>query len=144
MWFLEQYTGKTGRRRRNIHDALVMLYRHAVRRFELSKNPMEEIERPMVTKKPIKTLTMEQVRALFKATGTLRERVAIDLLLGHGWRQVEARMVRVEDVLKIDSQMNLCHGKEREEMAPLLRETVRRLQELVKGLDPEDYIFRAE
>ncbi len=144
LYFLEQFTGKTGRRRRNIYDALTMLYKHAVRRFGLLKNPMEEMERPMITRKPIKTLSLEQVKTFNKTPQALREKLTVDILLGHGWRQVEARMIQAEDVSKIENQMIVCHGKEREELAPLLPETILRLQELANGLDPEDFLFRAE
>jgi integrase len=144
MDYLSQFDGETGRHQRNTQDILNMTYEHAVRRFSLAKNPVAELERPLVTHKPIKTLSLNQVRLMNKTTETPEERVALDLLLGHGWRQIEVRRVLVADVLAIENNLILVQGKERPELTPILPETAARLRDLATGLKPEEYIFRAQ
>jgi integrase len=141
--YLSQFGGETGRHRQNHQDLLKMLYDHAVRRFGLAKNPVMELERVLVTKKPIKTLSLDQALSLFKTPQTIMERVALELFLGHGWRQIEVRRVLVADVQAIENGLILCRGKEREELAPILPETAEGLKELSAELKPEDHIFRA-
>ena len=121
-----------------------MLYEHAVRRFGLAKNPVQEVERPLITHKPIKTLSLEQARALFKAAETDLERAALELLLGHGWRQIEVRRLLAGDIHMISNDLILCRGKEREEPAPILPETAALLKKLAADLNPEDHIFKAQ
>jgi len=58
MDYLNQYSGKTGRYKRNQHDLLNMLYKHALRSFEIPQNPFKDIERPIITRKPIHTLSL--------------------------------------------------------------------------------------
>jgi len=68
--YLGQFDGETGRTKRDRQDLLSMLYQHAVDSFGMSKNPLEALPRPKVEKKPIKTLTLEQV-ALVDSTPRL-------------------------------------------------------------------------
>jgi integrase len=143
MDYLSQFDGETGRHRQNHQDLLNMLYTHAVRRCGLPKNPVAELERPLITHKPIKTLSLEQVRLLVPTPQTPEERLALDLLLGHGWRQIEFRRILAADVESIDNNMILVRGKERLELTPVLPETAERLKGLASGLLPEDHIFRA-
>ena len=49
---------------RTIRILFNMLYAHAVRRFGLAKNPVLDLERTLITHKPIKTLSMDQVLSL--------------------------------------------------------------------------------
>jgi hypothetical protein len=76
-------------------------------------------------------------------TPELQERTALDLLEGHGWRQIEVRRVQAKDVAAIDRQLILCHGKECQELAPLLPETADRLREMARDLTPDDFLFVA-
>jgi hypothetical protein len=87
--YLSRFDGESGRHRRNQQDLLNMLYEHAIHRFGFTKNPVAELERPLITRKPVKTLSLSQVQALNQAPENLQERTALDLLLGHGWRQIE-------------------------------------------------------
>ncbi len=141
--YLAQFDGETGRHKLNQQDCLNMLYSHAVQRFNLPKNPLKDLERPLVSKKPIKTLSLEQVRLLNKTPQTLLERIALDLLLGHGWRQIEVRRVLVKDIEAIDNGLILCRGKERQELTPILPETVARLKEISADLPLDNHIFVA-
>ncbi len=144
MAYLDQFDGETHRHKLNNHSALSMLYAHAVDYFGLDKNPMLKIERPLINHKPIKTLNLDKVRLLLQTPQTPYERVALDLLLGHGWRQIEVRRILVSDVQAIESDLILCRGKEREEMAPILPETADRLRTLAAGRPSEEHIFLAE
>jgi integrase len=122
---------------------LNILYVHATRTFGLLNNPVAELERPIITRKPVKILSLEHIRALDQTPEDLQERTTLDLLEGHGWRQIEVRRMQARDVAAIDHQLILCHGKEREEIAPLLPETVDRLREMARDLAPDDFLFVA-
>jgi len=139
--YLEHFNGETGRYRRNQQDLLNMLYRHATRFLGMPKNPMAGLERPLVTKRPIKTISLDTAWLLNNTPETLAERVALDMLLGHGWRQVEVRRILSGDVVNIRDGLIFCRGKEREEWAPVLPEAEERLQELARGLSPSEYVF---
>jgi integrase len=143
MDYLSRFDGESGRHRLNHQDLLNMLYVHATRRFGLLKNPVAELERPIVTHKPVKTLSLEHVLALDRTPTDLLERTALDLLEGHGWRQIEVRRVQAKDVFAIDHQLILCHGKECQELAPVLPETVDRLRDMARDLAPDDFLFMA-
>ena len=71
------------------------------------------------------------------------EAAAIDLLMGHGWRQIEVRRVLAEHVAAISEGVVEVHGKEREEMTPIMPETEDRLRFLAKDLKPGDHVFRS-
>jgi integrase len=141
--YLEQFDGETGRHRRNHQDLLAMLYQHACRRFGLQENPMLQLERTMVSTRPIRTLTLEQVRASLSACRDPRDLAAIELLVGHGWRQVEVRRVKARDVRAISNGLIEVDGKERRELTPILGSTAKKLIQLAAGLQPEEYVFRA-
>ncbi len=51
MDYLNRSSGGTGRYKRNQHDLLNMLYKHASRFFDVQKNPFNTMERPIVTQK---------------------------------------------------------------------------------------------
>lgn len=139
--YLAQFTGETGRHRRNHQDLLNMLYNHAVSRFNLPENPVAKLERPQVTKKTIRVLSMNLVQLLFRMPETLEERLALELTLGHGWRQVEVRRVLSDDVAEISDDTILCHGKEREEYAPVLPGTQELMKQMAADLKPGDHLF---
>jgi|GEM_PF-4891575 len=139
--YLARFGGESGRHRRNNQDLLNMLYRHAVRRFHLPDNPLANLERPQITHKPIKVLSPHQARLIIRMPETLDERVALDLMLGHGWRQVEVRRILAADVAEISEDTILCHGKEREELTPVLPETQDRLKQMAAGLAPGEHLF---
>ncbi len=142
--YLSQFIGETGRNRLNQQDLLTIFYEHAVRRLGLAKNPLRELERPLISHKQIQVLTLDQVRSLLKTPETPHEKVALDLLVGHGWRQVEVRRILVADVNKIRNNLIFCRGKQRDEDAPILPETADRLRALAAGRPNEEHIFLAE
>jgi integrase len=141
--YLSRFDGESGRHRLNHQSLVNMLYGHAVQRFGLLKNPVAELEKPIVTRKPVKTLSLELIQALNRTPTNILERTALDLLKGHGWRQIEVRRVQARDVAAIDHQLILCHGKERQELAPVLPETADRLREMARDLAPDDFLFVA-
>lgn len=128
--YLAGFSGETSRYKRNQKDLLNMLSKHTTRFFGMAKNPMLGLERPQVTERPIKTLSLQMVERLNNTPKTLAERVALDMLLGHGWRQVEVRRILADDVVDIHEGSMLCRGKERQEMVPILPETEKMLKEL--------------
>ena len=140
--YLAQFDGETGRYKRDRQDLLNMLYRHAVNRFGMAKNPLKGVDRPRVTKKPIKTLSLEQVVLVDSTPQTPPERAAWELLAGHGWRQVEVRRITAEDVGNIQDGLSWCRGKERHELTPILPETQAVLQLLTDTLPEKEPIFR--
>jgi len=86
MDYVCQHTGGTGRYKRNQHDLLNLLYKHAVRFFGVSENPFDNLERPAITHKPIRTLSLAEVGKVDEVIETVTERVVWELLVGHGWR----------------------------------------------------------
>ncbi len=143
MNYLNQFDSETGRHKRNHHDLLHMLYEHAVVNLGWPSNPLDVLGRPIVTKRPFKTLPLEQVREIDNTPDSLTERVCLDLLLGHGWRQVEVRRILAKDVLSIKDGLIWCRGKERNEMAPVLHDTEQRLRELAQSLNGDQAIVLA-
>ena len=73
---------------------------------------------------------------------SLTERAAWELLIGHGWRQVEVRRITAEDVCNIQDGLIWCRGKERHELTPILPETQSLLQLLTDTLPEKESIFR--
>ncbi|MBA7688610.1 hypothetical protein ES703_97095 [subsurface metagenome] len=136
--YLSHFDGETGRHKLNQQSLLNMLYQHAVHRFGLPKNPLEGVPRPEIRKQPIHTLTLEEVALLDRTPETTTERMAWEILLGHGWRQVEARRILAGDVRKARDNIIWCWGKERNEDAPILSETLSLLYELTPKSLPDD------
>ncbi|GAI96300.1 unnamed protein product, partial [marine sediment metagenome] len=89
-------------------------------------------------------LSLKEVAALDAVVQTAREQVAIEVLLGHGWRQIELRRITAGDVRSVKDGLVLCHGKERREFAPILSETHHLLLELAGNLRDGDIVVRSE
>ncbi len=136
--YLAQFTGETGRYKHTQQSLLHMLYQHAVHYFGLLKNPLEGVPMPVVHKRPIHTLSLEEVARLGKTPETDTEMAVWEILLGHGWRQVEARRILAGDVRKAEENIIWCWGKERDEEAPILSETLSLLGGLVPSSLPDD------
>jgi len=136
--YLEQFEGGTGRFKRNQHDCVNMLYNHAVDFFDFPENPLDGITRPKADEKPISTLTLEEVASLDTTPETTTERAAWEILLGHGWRPVEGRRILAGDVRRAKDNIIWCRGKERDEDAPILSETLALLSELTPSTLPDD------
>jgi len=143
MEYLDQFTGETGRHKLNQLDRLNMLYRHALCFFEIHINPCEGLERPIVTKKPIQTLSLEEACKVTLVTYTITEMVVWELTFGHGWRQIELRRITAGDVRSIRNGIIWCRGKERDEYTPLLPETEELLKQLVGTLSDDEPIIRS-
>jgi len=141
--YLDQFDGETGRTKRNHHEIISMLYKYAVSDCNLHSSPFEGVGRPIVRKRPIRTLSFEQVLAIDTTPKSLTERACLDLLLGHGWRQIEVRRILAEDVLNIKDGLILCRGKQRDEFAPILPETEQRLRELAQGRNEKQSVILA-
>ena len=143
--YLAQFQRGTNRNQKNWQDQLGMLYKTAMANpdFGLAVNPLANLPSPIVRKNPIKTLSWEELAALDAAPETDQERVALDLLAGHGFRQVEVLRVTAGDVRSARDGLIWCWGKEREEHAPLLPETLVVLELLISGLADHEPVLRA-
>ncbi len=141
--YLDQFNNGTKRYKRNQQDLLNMLYKHALLFFDVPQNPLENLKRPKVTKKPIKTLSLKEACKVDSVIDIIAEKVAWELTFGHGWRQVEVRRITAGDVRSIRDGIIWCRGKERDEDTPLLPETQELLQQLADTLPDEEPIIRS-
>jgi len=141
--YLGQFTGNTGRYKRNQHDRLNLLYKHAARFFGISDNPFDNLEPPIVTHKPIQTLSLKEAYMVDLVVDTITERAVWELTFGHGWRQIEVRRNTAGDVRSISDGIIWCRGKEREEYTPLLPETEELLKQLMGTLSDDEPIIRS-
>jgi len=144
MGYIGQFTGDTGRYKRNQHDLLNMLYKHALQFFGIPDNPFDNLERPAITHKPIKTLSLEEACKVDAVVDLITERVVWELTFGHGWRQIEVRRITAGDVRAISNGVIWCRGKEREEYTPLLPETQELLQLLAGTLSDDEPVIRSK
>jgi hypothetical protein len=62
---------------------------------------------------PIRTLCLHQGWMLTNVAGTLKERVILDMMFGHGWQGIEIRRILAKDVTNIHKSLICCWGKER-------------------------------
>jgi integrase len=139
--YLARFDGPSGRTKRNRQDELNQLYTFASQKYGI-KNPLTGLPRPEITGKPISVLTLEQVRRLLALDMPDRNRIILELMVGHGWRQVEVRRITGGDVRNIKNGLIWVHGKERDEWTPILPETADRLKTLSVGLEPADRVVK--
>jgi len=111
MEYLKQFKGDTGRHKRNQYDRLKMLYDHAIGNFGMLQNPLDGLERPIVTQKQIQTLSLEEACKIDSTVYIITERVVWELTFGHGWRQVEVRRTTAGDVRSIRDGIIWCRGQ---------------------------------
>ncbi|MBA7534063.1 hypothetical protein ES705_26309 [subsurface metagenome] len=120
-----------------------MLFKHGSAFFGLP-NPLEGVDRPRSSKKPVLTLSLEGVASLDKAPQDTTERLAWEILQGHGWRQIEVRRITAGDIRRARDGIIWCRGKERAEPAPILPETLELLLELAtKRLGDDEPVLRS-
>ncbi|MCK4786511.1 MAG: hypothetical protein KAV87_22320 [Desulfobacteraceae bacterium] len=143
MGYVDQFTGDTGRYKRNQHDRLNMLYQHASHFFGIPQNPVDNLERPTITQKPIQTLSLKEACKVDAVVYSITERAVWELTFGHGWRQIEVRRITAGDVRSISDGLIWCRGKERGEYTPLLPETQELLQKLAGTLPDDEPIIRS-
>jgi hypothetical protein len=136
--FLSQFDGETGRYRLDYYDRLSRIYRHAVDCFGLPANPMKLINRPKLSHKPLRPLSWADVAVLLKTSETDTEEVLLEMSVGVGWRPVEIRRIKGLDVRRARDGLILCHGKEREELAPILGQVLEVLKKLTPDSLPDD------
>jgi len=145
-WLDSEFTGESGRYKQTFFGYMNEIFKHAVLRFHFPKNPLDGIEPPTITHKPIKTLTKEQFAEVYFSIQDLTEKAAWELTGGHGWRQVEARRSTAGDVRQALSNSNsliLIRGKHRDEYGPILQETLTLLSELAKNLPDNEPVLRS-
>jgi len=81
------------------------------------------------------------VKKLMGQENTARELAVLHLLVGHGWRQHEVLGIKARDVRSIEGRWIWCHGKEREEFAPVLPETADLLLGLISDLEDDEQVI---
>ena len=74
--YLAQFNGGTGRYKRNQKDLLSALYNHSINYFNIPFNPLSNLERPQVIKKPIHTLSFIETILVNSVIITPTERVS--------------------------------------------------------------------
>ena len=86
-------------------------------------------------------MDLPQVNNLMGLEHTPREFAVLHLSVGHGWRQHEVLEIKTRDVRSMERGWIWCHGKEREEFAPLLPETSDLLRTLISDLEDDEQVI---
>ena len=141
MGYLARFDGPSGRYRLNNQDNIHLLYKHAHDRGWIFFNPMEGMKRPNVKLQQPRSMDLAQVKKLMGLDHTPRELAVLHLLVGHGWRQHEVLGIKARDVRSIEGRWIWCHGKEREEFAPVLPETADLLLGLIDDLEDDEQVI---
>jgi len=141
MDYLARFDGASGRYRLNNQDNIHLLYKHAHDRGWIFFNPMEGMKRPNVKLQQPRSMDLAQVKKLMGLDHTPRELAVLHLLIGHGWRQHEVLGIKARDVRSIEGRWIWCHGKEREEFAPVLPETADLLLGLIDDLEDDEQVI---
>ena len=102
---------------------------------------MEGMKRPNVKLQQPRSMDLPQVKRLMELEHTVRELAVLHLLIGHGWRQHEVLEIKALDVRSMERGWIWCHGKEREEFAPVLPETAELLLGLIDGLENDEQVI---
>ena len=128
--FLIYYTKLSPRYHRNVYDVLVDFYKTIMPKYRLPCNPMDEIGRPQVNQSSGSEphpLNSKWLPGLMRAAETVTELAALHTEYGAGWRPCEFMRIKTIDVreaLYREDPLILVHGKERDELTPLLPETL--------------------
>ena len=142
--YMSQFRGLTNRHRANWHRLINQLYKHAVQALGFPLNPLAGVRAPEVKKLPIRTISLEGVGRLLGAARDERELLAVMLLVGHGWRQIEVLRLTAGDVRASRDGLILCRGKERDEDTPILPETLALALRMAESLPDEEPILRSQ
>jgi len=110
MDYLARFDGPSGRYRLNNQDNIHLLYKHALARGWISRDPMDGMKRPNVKLQQPRSMDLAQVKKLMGLEHTPRELVVLHLLVGHGWRQHEVLGIKARDVRSIEGRWIWCHG----------------------------------
>ncbi len=138
--YMNLYTKHSLRYQRNIYDVLDDLYSTVKTHFKLRLNPMDGIKRPNangtgnIEPHP---LNEKWLPRLISAAETDMEKAALDTELGAGWRPCAYRRIRAIDVreaLYRNDPIIYCRDKERNELTPILPESL----ELLAHMTPSN------
>ncbi len=102
---------------------------------------MDRMKRPNVKLQQPRSMDLAQVKKVMKLDHTPREFAVLHLLIGHGWRQHEVLEMKALDFRSMERGWIWCHGKEREEFAPILPETVDLLRTLISGMEDDEQVI---
>ena len=141
MDYLARFNGSSGRYRLNNQDNIHLLYKQAYALGWISMDPMAGMKRPNVKLQQPRSMDLPQVRKLMGLEHTARELAVLHLLVGHGWRQHEVLEMKVSDVRSMERGWIWCHGKEREEFAPILPETADLLRTLISEMEDDEQVI---
>ncbi len=148
--FLNRYNVLSPRYQRNVYDVLVGFYKTITPIYRLPCNPMDEIGRPKVNGNSGSgphPLNPKWLPCLMRAVETDTELAALHTELGAGWRPCEFMRIEAIDVREAMYRANpliLIHGKERDELTPLLPEMLENLSHLTPAnLGDQELIIRS-
>ena len=134
--YLKRYLELSPRYHRNMYDAVDDLYNTVGPKLGLPYNPMDEIDRPQLSGGGVTNphpLNFQWIPALINAVETDYEMVALLSELGEGWRPIEFTRIEAIDVreaLDRESPLIKVHGKERDELTPVLPKKLELLSKL--------------
>ncbi len=138
--YLRCFDKLSPRYQRNIYDMLTDFYKTIIPRYRLPLNPMTQIRRPQLNGNGATQphpLNSKWLPKLERVAETETEMASLQTELGAGWRPIEFMRIEAIDVreaLYREHPLILVHGKERDELTPLLPETL----ELLRRLTPPD------
>ena len=107
----------------------------------ISMDPMAGMKRPNVKLQQPRSMDLGQVKEQIGLQHTARELAVLHLLGGLGWRQHEVLEMKVSDVRSMERGWIWCHGKEREEFAPILPETADLLRTLISEMEDDEQVI---
>ena len=139
--YLDRFT--TPKYRNSQRDALRALYRYAAEGRIATADPLAGTRGARVPERPVYTLTLAQVAAADAVPMPDRQRAIWELLVGHGWRQVEVQRILATDVRHAADALIWVRGKVRAEWTPVLPGTLKLLRRLAKGLADDDHVIRS-
>ena len=148
--YLSCFDKLSPRYQRNIYDMLTDFYKTIIPKYHLPLNPMTEIRRPQLNGNGATQphpLNSKWLPKLMRVAETETEVVSLHTELGAGWRPVEFMRIKAIDVreaLYREHPLILVHGKERDELTPLLPETLELLRRLTpSNLGDHELIIRS-
>ncbi len=139
--YLDRFS--TPKYRNSQRDALRALYRYATEGGLTTSDPLAGTRAARVPERPVYTLTLSQVATADALPMPDRQRAIWELLVGHGWRQVEVQRILATDVRHAADGLIWVRGKVRAEPAPVLPGTLKLLRKLAKGLAADDHVIRS-
>lgn len=127
--------------RHSYFRSLRALYNYLERNDLIETNPMRLVDAPILKRKVMRTLEIEEITRIFRALNycSLRDRAFITLLLDTGVRSGEATSLTVWNV---NHDHIFVDGKTGQRMVPVSPETSSLLFQLINSQSQDTYVFR--